>query len=133
MPRMNKKVLLLAGSLREGSLNKKYVKVAAAILKEIGGVDAEYVDLSDYPLPVYNQDIEDKELPRAATELAAKIAGVQALVISTPENNGSIAAVTKNTVDWISRPKVGNPWPGKQVFLMGASPGALGAVRGLWH
>jgi NAD(P)H-dependent FMN reductase len=129
---MNKKVLLFAGSLRTGSLNKKYVKVAHAILHEITGLDTELVDLADYPMPVYNQDIEDKEFPQPAADLARKVAGVDALVISTPENNGSIAAALKNTVDWLSRPPH-NPWPGKCIFLMGASPGALGAVRGLWH
>ena len=122
---------MFAGSQRTGSLNKKYVRVAHEILKQ-KGIEAEYVDLVDFPLPVYNQDIEDKEFPASAKALAEKVKGVQGVIISTPENNGSIAATLKNTVDWLSRPQV-NCWPGKHILLLGASPGALGAVRGLWH
>lgn len=83
-------------------------------------------------MPVFNQDIEDKEFPAAGLKLIEEVAGADAIVISTPEYNGSISCVLKNAIDWTSRAKQ-NPWRGKQVFLMGASPGALGAVRGLWH
>lgn len=127
-----KKILLFAGSLRSGSLNKRYVKVAEGILRGASDIETEFLDLADFPLPVYNQDIEDREFPEAAIRLAGKVRQAAALVISTPENNGSIAAALKNTIDWLSRPPH-NPWPGKWIFLMGASPGALGAVRGLWH
>lgn len=131
------KVLCFAGSLRKESYNKKYVRIANKILTELG-VESEFIDLLDYPLPVYNQDVEAVQFPAAALQLADKIRGVDALVISTPENNGSIAALLKNTVDWASRvgnakPPAKDPWPGKWILLLGASPGALGAVRGLWH
>jgi chromate reductase len=92
----------------------------------------ERIDLIDFPLPMYNQDIETKQFPSSATQLADKVRAAQALVISSPENNGSISAVLKNTIDWISRAPA-TPWLGKNILLMGASPGALGAVRGLWH
>ncbi|MBX3020900.1 MAG: NAD(P)H-dependent oxidoreductase [Bdellovibrionales bacterium] len=127
------KVLCFAGSLRQGSYNKKYVRVAHKILQTFAGVESEYLDLLDYPLPVYNGDIESKEFPQAARQLAAKVKDCDAVVISSPENNGAMAAALKNTIDWMSRVPGEDPWPGKWILLLGASPGALGAVRGLWH
>ncbi|HMN69544.1 MAG TPA: NADPH-dependent FMN reductase [Bdellovibrionales bacterium] len=126
------KVLCFAGSLRAGSYNKKYVRNAFEIVQSIDGLEAEFLDLLDYPMPVYNQDIEAKGFPEEVTRLASKLKTFDAYVISSPENNGSIAALLKNTVDWVSRTP-NNPWPGRAVLLLGASTGALGAVRGLWH
>lgn len=126
------KILCFAGSLRSGSLNKKYVGVAAGILRSMEGVEVRTVDLADFPMPVFNQDIQDKGFPQAVVDLAAEVKAADALVISTPEYNGSISSVLKTTIDWLSRDPL-NPWPGKHVCLLGASPGALGAVRGLWH
>ncbi len=127
------KILCFAGSLRSGSLNKKYVRVAHGLLSSIEGVEAQLIELNDFQMPIYNQDIDDTDFPAAARRLSELVKGCKGIVISTPENNGSIAAVTKNTIDWLSRERAPNPWPGKHVLLMGASPGALGAVRGLWH
>lgn len=127
------KILCFAGSQRKASFNKLYVRVAKQILEGIDGVEAEYLDLLDFPLPVFNQDLESESFPQNARTLADKIHKVDAVVISSPENNGSIAALLKNTVDWISRVPKNDPWPGKWILLLGASPGALGAVRGLWH
>jgi chromate reductase len=127
------KLLFFAGSLRKGSLNKKYVQVAYNHLKSNRENECEYVDLIDFLLPVYNQDIDDKEFPQAAKDLAQKVKWADAVIISTPENNGSIAACTKNTVDWLSRERAPNPWPKKHILLMGASPGYFGAIVGLYH
>jgi NAD(P)H-dependent FMN reductase len=126
------KILCFAGSLRQGSFNKKLVRIAHSRLLERTGIESDCIDLLDYPLPVYNQDIETSAFPENGLKLRDKVAAADALVISSPENNGAIAALTKNTIDWISRAPQ-NPWPGKWILLLGASPGALGAVRGLWH
>lgn len=125
------KVICFAGSLRKESFNKKYIQVASQLLKE-NGAEVELVELNDYPMPVFNQDIEDKEMPEAVLNLAQKIKSASALVISSPEYNGSISSPLKNTVDWLSRVE-GKILSGKKVLLLGASPGALGATRGLWH
>ena len=122
------KILCFAGSLRKESLNKKNVRLAAKIL----GERAEFIDLLDYPMPVYNQDIQDKGMPEGVDKLAEKIKDAEALVISTPEYNGSIASSFKTVIDWLSRTKL-NPIAGKHILLLGASPGGLGAVRGLLH
>lgn len=126
------KIIFFAGSLRKESFNKKYLHVAYEILRSATGIDAEVIDLLDYPMPVFNQDIQDQQFPEPVTQLIAKIAGCRAAVISTPEYNGSISSVLKNTLDWSSRGPQ-NPWKDRNILLLGASPGALGAVRGLWH
>jgi chromate reductase len=126
------KVLMFAGSLRAGSLNKKYIRVAHGIVSGLPDVQSELIELSNFGLPVYDGDIESAQFPENAKTLAHKVTEAQAVVISSPENNGSIAAVLKNAVDWVSRVP-GNPWKGKYILLLGASPGALGAIRGLWN
>ena len=126
------KILFFAGSTRSGSLNKQYVALAHKILSRNNDLECELLQLNDYALPVYDGDIEKNSFPPAAKALAEKIQACSAMVISSPENNGSIAAVLKNTIDWVSR-LPNTPWKGKHILLMGASPGAFGAVRGLWH
>jgi len=132
------RILAFAGSLREGSLNKKLVRVAAA---EAEKADAEvtFVDLKDYPLPIYDGDIEEKEgLPENSFKLKKIFGDSDGFLIAAPEYNSSVTAVLKNTIDWVSRPADGEPYPlycfkDKIVGLMSASPGALGGLRGLVH
>ncbi len=125
-------VLFFAGSLRADSFNKKHAREALRLAKE-KGIEGEFIDLRDYAMPVYDEDIQNGEgFPESVKKLAEKITAADALVISTPEYNGSIPGVLKNVIDWLSRL---NPMPlaDKSLLLLGASPGALGAVRGLWH
>ncbi len=125
-------LLIFAGSLRVDSCNKKFAREALRLAKEIG-VDGEFVDLKDYPMPVYDADIEAVSgIPEATARLGKKIASADALLISTPEYNGSIPGVLKNVVDWLSREKPVS-LTGKHLLLLAASPGALGGIRSLWH
>ena len=96
------------------------------------------IDLRDYPLPLYDGDLEEREgLPANGRKLKDLFLAHQGLLISAPEYNSSITAVLKNTIDWVSRPVPGeaplNCFDGKVVALMSASPGALGGLRGLVH
>ena len=130
-------LLVLAGSLREQSYNKRLARLAADAAGAWGaGVD--YIDLRDYPLPIFDEDLEAAEgAPATATALKAKFAAADGLVIAAPEYNGSITGVLKNTIDWLSRPAADEPslvaFRGKVVGLLAASPGALGGLRGLVH
>lgn len=126
------KVLIFAGSLRKDSYNKKIARISRHFLSTMSDLEIELIDLKDYPMPVYDGDIEAAGIPDGVTKLGQKIAWADALVISTPEYNGSIPGILKNTIDWVSRLKP-VPWTGKHLFLTAASPGALGGVRSLWH
>jgi NAD(P)H-dependent FMN reductase len=127
------KILLFAGSLRRDSLNKKFAREAQRLLKTRAGTETEFVDLQPLAIPVYDGDIEEATgIPAGVKELSSKIAAADALVISTPEYNGSIPGIFKNTIDWLSRIKPGT-LTGKNILLLAASPGALGGTRSLWH
>jgi chromate reductase len=126
------KIIVFAGSLRADSCNKKFARVATSFAKD-AGADAEFLDLKDYPMPVYDGDIETASgIPAGTAALGKKILEADALVISTPEYNGSIPGVLKNVIDWLSRDKPMS-LAGKHLLLLAASPGALGGIRALWH
>ena len=126
------KLLIFAGSLRNDSCNKKFAREAMRFAKE-AGAEAEFIDLKEYPMPLYDGDIEATTgIPETTTNLGKKIAAADGLIISTPEYNGSIPGILKNVVDWLSRDKPVS-LEGKHVLLIAASPGAMGGVRGLWH
>lgn len=129
------KILAFAGSLRKESFNKKLVKIAAAGAKA-AGADVTYIDLKDYPLPIFDEDLEAADgLPPNARKLKDLFLANQGLLIAAPEYNSSITAALKNAIDWVSRPVQGEPplgcFDGKIATLMAASPGALGGLRGL--
>src|SRR5512134_138866 len=131
------KILVFAGSARAGSLNKKLARVAAQAVRDAGG-DVTLVDLDDFPMPVYHGDLEAREgVPAKARELKALFVAHQGLLIASPENNASVSSLLKNTLDWLSRPEGGQnglvPYQGKVAAIVGASPGALGGLRGLVH
>lgn len=125
--------LSFAGSLRTESTNKKLAREAIRLLGAPSLASAEFVDLRDYPMPIYDGDQERNDgIPDAVRRLAAHIAEAGALIVSTPEYNGGISSVLKNTIDWLSRVKPA-PLAGKHLLLLSASPGGWGGIRGLWH
>lgn len=131
------RILVFAGSARVGSLNKKLARVGRASL-EAAGAEATFIDLNDYTMPLYHGDLEIKEgIPENARKLRALFIAHQALLISSPENNASVSAPLKNTLDWVSRQDgdqpSGVPYANKIACVMAASPGALGGLRGLVH
>jgi chromate reductase len=127
------KILFFAGALRADSCNKKFVREAKRLMEAKGGYETEFVDLKDYPMPVYDGDIEASSgVPETTIKLGEKIRAADAIVVSTPEYNGSIPGILKNTIDWLSREK-NVSLTGKPLLLLAASPGALGGVRSLWH
>ncbi|MBX7259355.1 MAG: NAD(P)H-dependent oxidoreductase [Candidatus Hydrogenedentes bacterium] len=129
------KILAFAGSLRKESFNKRLVKIAIAGA-EAAGAQVTYIDLRDFPLPVFDEDLEAAEgMPANGRAIKDIMLAHDGWLLSCPEYNSSITAVLKNTIDWASR-REGNEKPlecfaGKVVSLMSASPGALGGLRGL--
>jgi chromate reductase len=129
--------LVFAGSTRKDSLNRKLALAALESLKR-AGVQADFVDLRDYPMPLYDGDTEAQTgLPERAKAFKELVRGYDGLVIASPEYNGSFPALVKNTIDWISRVE-GSERPlavlrGKTAALLSASPGPGGGQRGLKH
>ena len=131
------RVLAFAGSLRRASLNKRVLKTAIRGA-EAAGAEVTYVDLRDYPMPLYDSDEHDA---RGFDENALKLQGLltqhDGLLIASPEYNGSLPAALKNAIDWASRPSDrydrSKLFRGKVAGVMTASPGSLGGVRSLAH
>ena len=106
----NPKILAFAGSGRKESWNKKLARVAAEAVRK-AGCETTLVDLADYPLPIFDEDLEAREgLPAPAKELKGLFLDHQGLLISSPEYNSSVTALLKNTIDWMSRPVQGRRW-----------------------
>jgi chromate reductase len=129
------RILAFAGSAREGSLNKRLVRIAARGV-EAAGVSCTLFDLREYPLPIYDGDLETQSgLPENAAALKKLFLSHQALLISSPEYNSSISPLLKNVIDWVSRSSEGtadlSPFRGKLAGIMAASPSPLGGLRGL--
>ena len=134
---MSIKILALSGSSRVGSFNQKLVNVATAGAREFGA-ETTVLDLNDFQMPIYNQDLEAQDgLPEAAVRLKEIFGSHHGLLIASPEYNSSIAPLLKNTIDWVSRSAEGEAplaaYQGKVAGIMAASPGGLGGLRGLVH
>ena len=130
------KLLFFAGSAREGSHNKKLARLAAQIA-EANGIAATFADLGDYPMPLYDGDLERGDgVPENARKLRALMEVHDGILIAAPEYNASITPLLKNTLDWVSRVRFEGE-PPLQVFktrvfaIVSASPGRFGGMRGL--
>lgn len=119
------RILAISGSLRVGSLNSALVRAAAR--NAPAGVEVEILDELLADLPLFNADREGAE-PESVVRFRERIAGADALLIVTPEYNGSIPGVLKNAIDWASRPRSEAALRGKTVAIAGASTGQYGAL-----
>jgi NAD(P)H-dependent FMN reductase len=130
------KILVFAGSVRTGAYSGR---TADAAQKELAmqGAEVTRISLADYPLPILDEDLEkEKGVPENAMKLARQIAAHDGLLIATPEYNGSIPPLLKNTIDWVSRVQDAHETRG-QVFrervfaIASASGGRIGGARAL--
>jgi chromate reductase len=122
------RVLGFAGSLRKGSYNRMALRAAGELLPP--GMTLETFDLTQ--IPPYNEDVRALGFPAPVQEFRDRVAAADALLIVTPEYNYSMPGVLKNAIDWASRPP-NQPFDGKPVAIMGASPGVLGTARAQYH
>lgn len=131
------KILAFAGSLRMHSFNRRVLRAAVAGAEK-AGAEVTFVDLRDYPMPVYNQDDQDAfGFDENALKFQRLIHEHEGLLIATPEHNGSFPAALKNVIEWASRRndsyEGGRVFPGKVAGVMSAAPNAFGGVRSLAH
>lgn len=131
-----KKILAFSGSLRAGSYNQKLVEIAAAAAED-AGAEVTLISLSDYPMPLFDQDLEEREgMPGKARELKQLFKEHDALLIASPEYNSMITGALKNAIDWVSRADSDDEKPlsviaGKTAAIISASPGGYGGARSL--
>jgi NAD(P)H-dependent FMN reductase len=118
------------GSLRSGSVNRQIAELAAELAP--GGVTVTVFEgLAD--LPFYNEDIDpavgaDNSEPPAVAALRAAAREADAALVVTPEYNGTIPAVLKNAIDWLSRPFGNGAFKDKPLAVIGGSFGRYGGV-----
>ena len=131
------KILAFAGSLREHSFSKRVVKTAMTGAGD-AGAEITYVDLRDYPMPIYNEDDQKENgFDPNASKLQKLLMEHDGLLIASPEYNGSLTGALKNMLDWTSRQsdeyKMYEVFKGKFAAIMTESPGAFGGIRCLGH
>jgi chromate reductase, NAD(P)H dehydrogenase (quinone) len=120
------RVLAISGSLRWASFNTTLLREAA----RLAPLDMDIEHYSELEaLPAYNEDLDTEAPPAEVVRLRRAIAGADAVLISTPEYNGTVPGQLKHAIDWASRPKGERAalW-GKPVAVMGASTSQYGAL-----
>jgi NAD(P)H-dependent FMN reductase len=133
---MPARILAFAGSSRKESFNRKLLAIAAKGAED-AGAEVTLVDLADYPMPLFNQDLESEEgMPEHARAFKTLLIEHDAFLIASPEYNSAFSPLLKNAIDWASRSETGDEpalraYQGKMAAILAASPGALGGLRGL--
>lgn len=132
------KFLAFSGSSRTGSYNQRLIDLATNMARDAGAT-VTTINLKDFDLPIYDADMEAAAFPNAAIELKALFVSHSGFLIASPEYNGSISGLLKNSIDWVSRPTGGESpialraFRGKVAGLMGASIGPFGSLRSVLH
>lgn len=132
------RILVFAGSTRSGAYSGRTADIAQKELAMLGA-EVTRISLVDYPLPLMNQDLEEEHgVPENAYKLARLFVAHDGILIATPEYNGSIPPLLKNTIDWVSRVrgdggKPLRPYPGKVVALCSSSDGHFAGIRSAMH
>jgi NAD(P)H-dependent FMN reductase len=126
------KILVFAGSIRSGAFSGKLAAAAAKALA-LNDADVTLISLADYPLPIYNGDLEKEEgIPENAKKLARQIAAHQGVFIATPEYNNSLPPLLKNAIDWVSRIEPSEiPYANRIYGIGSSSRGLIGGARAL--
>ena len=126
------KILGLSGSLRTNSINTALLRAA----QSVAGESLEFEVATVHGVPLYDGDEEQQHgTPSAVRSLEERILAADGLLLVTPEYNGGIPGVFKNTIDWLSRPTPGMPdvFRNRPVAVVGASPGGFGTTLAQAH
>jgi chromate reductase len=126
-----KTALTLSGSIRTGSINRRLQahmdrKLAAA------GVEVTSLSLADFPMPIFNEDLEPDHVPEAAPRLAELFRSHDIVFIATPEYNGGLPPLLVNTIAWLSRQRP-SPFRHPVFAIGGVSSGKYGTIFALSH
>jgi chromate reductase len=121
------RILAISGSLRDGSYNTLLLR--AAEQQAPAGVEFDRYDALEQVPPFHGDRSSIAPVPDAVRDLQERIQRADAVLIATPEYNGSIPGQLKNALDWASTPFPDNAFKGKPVAVIGASTGGYG---GMW-
>jgi chromate reductase len=125
------RILVFSASLRKNSLNTQLAKIAEGVIEKNGG-QVDFANMSEFDCPSLNQDLEINNFhPPGSEEFRKRILANDAFIISSPEYNGSMPGLLKNTIDWVSRFRP-QPFNERHALLMSASPSMGGGNHGLW-
>jgi chromate reductase, NAD(P)H dehydrogenase (quinone) len=128
------KILVIPGSLRSGSHNARLAAAASYQFAQ-AGADVTRISLSDFPLPIYDGDLQSKSgVPKHAINLKRMMSAHHGVLIVTPEYNSSVPPLVKNTIDWVSRVQDTHEtryqvFRGRPFAIASASESRLGGVR----
>ncbi len=122
------RILGISGSLRRGSYNSAALRAAQELAPQ--GMSVDIFDIA--PIPLYNEDVRQQGFPAPVEELRRRVKAADGVLLVTPEYNYSIPGVLKNAIDWVSRPPE-QPFDGKPIAIMGASPSTFGTARAQYH
>jgi chromate reductase, NAD(P)H dehydrogenase (quinone) len=126
------RLLAFAASLRRESWNRKLLGLAVDLARE-AGAEVDVAEFREFDMPLYDADLLALSgVPAGAGELARRVGAADGLLLASPEYNYSLPGTLKNAIDWISRVRP-VPLRGKSAFLLSASNGQIGGVRGLWQ
>ncbi|CAH9058190.1 hypothetical protein PSECIP111951_01823 [Pseudoalteromonas holothuriae] len=127
-----KKILAFSGSNHSQSIHQNLIDITAS---KVTKHEVTVIDLNNFPLPIYSIDIEVQGLPEEVKKLRQVLIEHDALIIASPEHNGSMPAFLKNIIDWLSRAtELGQPFFGetkKPVLLVSTSPGEAGGATNI--
>ena len=121
---------IISGSTRSASINRKFAKAVAKQFDK-QGAEIRFLDLDKYDMPIYNGDYEQEfGIPDTTKEFVKHVLECDGIFITTPEYNGSLPALLKNTIDWSSR--TGLSHFQSPVYAIGAaSPGPMSGIMAL--
>lgn len=130
-PQQSLRILIFSASLRKDSLNTQLIRLAGQVIERNNGI-VDLAHMREFDCPSYNQDMEpDQAMPTGAVAFRERILANDAFIISSPEYNGSMPGLLKNSIDWVSRFRP-QPFNEQHALLMSASPSMRGGNNGLW-
>jgi chromate reductase len=126
------RLLAFAASLRRESWNRKLLGLAVDLARE-AGAEVDVAEFREFDMPLYDADLLTLTgVPAGTSELTRRVGAAEGLLLASPEYNFSLPGTLKNAIDWVSRVRP-MPLRGKSAFLLSASNGQVGGVRGLWQ
>ncbi|MDB5473363.1 MAG: NADPH-dependent reductase [Devosia sp.] len=123
--------LTLSGSIRQASYNRMLQDHMDRKL-QAAGVCVNSIDLADFAMPIFNEDLEAEQTPDAAGRLAELWRSHDIVFIATPEYNGGVPPLLVNAITWISRQRP-SPFRNAVFGIGGVSSGKYGTIFSLSH